>query len=342
MVSFHKNSALLRLLVMHVALVSACGGSEENDLFEPGGGSGGTSGQGGKGAATSDGGPVGVPDAGGATDGGNVTAGRGGMGSGGVGGMATDGAGAATGGANTGGTDGATGGANTGGMAGTTSLDAGPCSYENVFYLLLDQSGSMLEGMPQKWSIAQTGISTFLRDSQSAGLDIAFQLFSQSSFPPSGCGLCDGSDCAIPLVPPGPLPDAATAIESALAVTPIGIGTPLEAALRGGPMFCAQFQQDNPGRRCSVILVTDGAPTSCTTDPAILGQILSTAFSNDSVQTFVVGMTGADFVLLDELARQGGTDCDPSGPAYACNGTDAPTFAAQLGYIRDAAAGACR
>jgi hypothetical protein len=55
----------------------------------------------------------------------------------------------------------------------------------------------------------------------------------------------------------------------------------------------------------------------------------------NGVRTFMVGVPGADYSMLDPIAQQGGTDCDPSGPGYACNPADATALSGDLAFIRD-------
>ena len=243
-----------------------------------------------------------------------------------------------------------------GGSSGGTGLPEGGCfatssaaeqvvTYETVtmevtvnrpvaLYLMLDQSGSMLGN---KWTAAVGAIQTFLRDPRSTDLDVAFQLFSVSFFPPSGCGLCDGSDCQVPLVPMGRLPAHAPTVEAQLLNrAPIGIGTPIEAGLRGGINFCAGFQQNSPdNERCVLVFITDGEPSNCLQDTAGLAAIAGQGFSQQNVLTYAIGMEGASFAQLDAIGQQGGTDCSPNGPGFACNVSTQDDFLAALALIRE-------
>jgi hypothetical protein len=106
-----------------------------------------------------------------------------------------------------------------------------------AIYLMLDQSGSMVDG--DKWGIAVRAINAFTADQRSSGFTVALNIFSFNFLGnPPGCAICDGSDCRTPMVPWGQLPAVATPINTALARAPIGIGTPIEAALRGVTMGC--------------------------------------------------------------------------------------------------------
>jgi hypothetical protein len=200
-----------------------------------------------------------------------------------------------------------------------------------AIYFILDQSASML-GL--KWPAAVNAINAFLNDPRSAGLDVAFQYFSVSFLPPSGCSLCDGTDCKTPAFAMGKLPGAAQAISADLQNKgPAGIGTPIEAALRGGTQFCQGFQAQNPAEKCVFVLITDGAPLGCAGDAPTLAGIAGAAKAA-GVTTYAIGMDGADFNLLDQIGQQGGGDCTPNAPSYACNAADAQSFSSALELIR--------
>jgi len=201
-------------------------------------------------------------------------------------------------------------------------------------YIVLDQSGSMwvpdvatlVTDLSQlfnsfKWVAAVDAITEFVNDTNSAGINVALQYF------PLAGGNCDGSAYETPSVPMGRLPDNATAITNSLGLGVAGgDGTPTEPALIGATEYCAQFKQDavaNPeGEDCAVIFITDGLPSSCNTDSTYLAGIAADAYNNHGVTTFAIGMAGAEFNMLNQLAEagQGEHDCHPDDPLfYACN-----------------------
>jgi hypothetical protein len=132
------------------------------------------------------------------------------------------------------------------------------------------------------------------------------------------------------VVPMGPLPANATAISQGLALAlPFHDSTPTEPALIGATHYCAQYKRDpvaNPeGEDCAVIFITDGLPSECNTDAAHLASIAREANQNDGVTTFAIGMFGADFTMLNQLAEagQGPNDCHPDNDLlYACDVND--------------------
>jgi hypothetical protein len=187
-------------------------------------------------------------------------------------------------------------------------------------YFMLDKSGSMddTEGNPpvRKWDTAVDAINTFVNDSNSEGINVALQYF-------SGTGPCDGSVYDTPAVPMGPLPDNAANISTSLAATAPGGNTPTEGALRGLTQFCIGFQAANTDVPCVGVFITDGRPTACNEDSNALVTIAQDAYANNDVRTFTVGMQGdTDFVLLDNIAMWGGTDCtpNPDGTANPADG----------------------
>jgi hypothetical protein len=174
----------------------------------------------------------------------------------------------------------------------------------------------------------------------------------------TGGALCDGSVQRMPAVPMGPLPANAPPIVSSLSANSPNGNTPTVGALTGGTQYCSDYQAANPGKKCVVVLVTDGQPNGCglssncsgTTggnndcvDPmaaGVLVPIAANAFMNNGVLTFTMGMNGvtADgFNLLNQIAVAGGSDCTPGSPGNeTCDITSsgAQGFVAALNTIR--------
>jgi len=185
-----------------------------------------------------------------------------------------------------------------------------------AIYVMLDQSRSMVNN--NLWVPATNAVSQFVNDPASAGFDVALQYF-----PISGGVCADGGGYKTPAVAVGRLPEHAEQIDDSLdnANPAGGGGTPIEGALRGVTEFCKQFQTDHADEACVAVLVTDGLPqnsSGCSENDNVLAGIAGAAFMA-GVTTFAVGLDGADFSLLDQIAMQGGApDCDP-GPGYACD-----------------------
>jgi hypothetical protein len=186
-----------------------------------------------------------------------------------------------------------------------------------TFYLMFDQSLSM--GVGQLWQPAVRALKSFLSSDRSENVSVALQYFPIS---------------------PGMLPGNAAALERSLdAHAPAGLGTPIQGALVGVTEYCKTYQTEHPGEQCVSILATDGKPElsiGCEEDPGKLAAVAKRA-NEAGVITFAVGLKGANFALLDEIARQGGApDCDPTQPSYACDVSQGPDkLADALASIRD-------
>jgi hypothetical protein len=201
-----------------------------------------------------------------------------------------------------------------------------------ALYLMVDQSGSMVG---PNWVTAVNAITTFVNDPSSANLDVAIQFF-PPIFPD-----CNKQTYANPAVPLGRLPAHAPAIIGEVNNhAPFGIGTPIEAALGGAEMFCSNFKtlpnRDPADEDCIVVFITDGEPTECSADFNTISKLAADAWQNSQVRTYAIGMDGTNFTLLDQIATSGNTDCDPNGPAAACNATSGSAgLSAALANIRD-------
>jgi hypothetical protein len=173
-----------------------------------------------------------------------------------------------------------------------------------------------------KWDQTISGVNAFVADPMSANLDVALGFF------PVDNGACDGTNYSTPAVAMARLPSAmqVQAVGSALTANAPGggggglgqgaSGTPIEGALRGGENFCMIYQAQNPQEKCVVVLLTDGAPNGCNGDFTVLSGIAADAKMRANVMTFAVGMDGADFNLLDQIATAGGSNC---GATPSCN-----------------------
>ena len=202
-----------------------------------------------------------------------------------------------------------------------------------VLYIMFDQSMSM--SWSNIWDPAVAAMKAFVQDEKSKDIGVGLQFFPLSN------GSCsNGNGYVTPAVPVGQLPAQAKTISASLdAHNPNGVGTPLEGALRGVTEFCKKYQTDHSDQQCVAVLVTDGKPefaAGCSENSDTLAGIAKAAHDN-GVTTFAVGLKGADFGLLDKIAKQGGApDCDPNVSAYACDvSSGADKLAGALTAIRD-------
>jgi hypothetical protein len=196
-----------------------------------------------------------------------------------------------------------------------------------TLYILFDRSASMsgATGNGDLWNPAVAAVKSFVNDGDSAGLGVGIQYF-----PKSG-GSCNGNGYKTPAVTPGTLPGRASAIGSSLdATNPEALlgasGTPIEGALRGATQYCLDYQASHTGEQCVAVIVTDGKPEfdSCEKSTTNLANIAKAA-KDKGVITFAVGLKGANFALLDEIAKKGGApDCDTGSSRYSCDVSDNP------------------
>lgn len=209
-----------------------------------------------------------------------------------------------------------------------------------VLYIMFDKSMSMAGppyGQANIWPAAVSAIKSFVNDTKSAGLGVGLQYFPLSG---SNGGSCStGSGYSTPSVAVGKLPANASKISTSLDQhSANGTGTPIEGALRGVTEFCKSYQAAHPDEQCVSVLVTDGKPensSGCSESTTTLANIAKAA-KTAGVTTFAVGLQGADFAVLDEIAKKGGApDCDSTGH-YACDVTsNASALSTALNAIRE-------
>ncbi|HEY5956686.1 MAG TPA: hypothetical protein VIV60_09045 [Polyangiaceae bacterium] len=206
-----------------------------------------------------------------------------------------------------------------------TSVPAQPLTIDMV--LLLDRSATMrqpLDSVPScnvgdstasRWCYAINALGGFFSAPTSNGMGVALEFF-----PPGNCGwvkypteqncctfgdCCQGANEADPQVPMGELPAHLPDLVAALnAQDPLGTTTPLEGALRGITAYAAQAKR--PERQMVSVITTDGNPNGCERDANKLAAILKQHRDATGQLTFVIGMTGANYPVLETLAQAGG------------------------------------
>ncbi|MBS2011673.1 MAG: VWA domain-containing protein [Deltaproteobacteria bacterium] len=202
-----------------------------------------------------------------------------------------------------------------GGTSGTSGQDSGPCIAPVEMYIVFDKSGSMGEpfgnGAPgdcnigdtknSKWCKAINALSGYLKSPSAKDQAAALQFFSGNDNP--SCGSGDPYDkAATPATGYTILPS--TAFDSALNATVPGGATPMEAAIRGLTKFTAANR--TPGKVTIGILITDGDPQGCNTNIGQLAQLIDQHYQATKIRTYVIGMNGATFSNLEQLAGGGG------------------------------------
>lgn len=253
-------------------------------------------------------------------------------GSGGAGGA--DGGTAGSGGTSSGGS----GGASSGGSGGTSSggtggSDAGCTKKPLDIVVLLDRSASMQD--QSKWTNVTQGLGA-LGAPGVGGVGLGFFPVAPTGAPPpsscttdADCGaygpcmpsfnMCNGSysadvsciasDYALPAVPVSPVPGVITKISDAVnGTTPDGSATPMAPALEGTYDYTTSFLKAHPGHIASVLLITDGEPTSCTGNDinGVAAKAAAAFIGSPSIKTYVVGIgTTANLDLVAQAAGTG-------------------------------------
>ena len=178
-------------------------------------------------------------------------------------------------------------------------------------YIMFDKSSSMAGN---KWDQAKAGLSAFLQDDGSSGLDVALRFFPR---PADATPECDQQAYKEPTVDFTPIPSGAPTLIAAIdAEAPDGFSTPIYPALGGALLEGIEVASNNPGEVSAVLLVTDGAPQQnammCAgvdpEDPQAIADLAATgAAFNPPVATYVVGLPGVDQAVANQIADAGGT-----------------------------------
>lgn len=188
-------------------------------------------------------------------------------------------------------------------------------------FVAVDQSGSMISD--NKWDNVKSAFTSFFQDPNAAGIGVALRFwpdpydFSNPNPPIAcnnaadfACGPAVVAACEEPEVDVGPLSDPVHVqklIAAFNAHKPDG-STPTSAALDGATKWAAKYiYQHNHTEQAIVLLVTDGEPTTCNTDPLAINAIAAKALSGGGVLTFAVGLFAANNATMDGIAAAGGT-----------------------------------
>lgn len=169
--------------------------------------------------------------------------------------------------------------------------------------VLVDRSGSM---QGEKWDGATRALRSFADRAEVVGMKMGVQFF-----PPLVAGdQCSGSLYKTLAVPIAPLPDNVIPIQQKLLATSANGGaTPMRSGLEGAIGAMRDFLDASPLHEGVVILVTDGDPTTCGLVSAVASVAAGGAKpppGTRAVRTFAVGMEGATFGNLDQIASAGG------------------------------------
>jgi hypothetical protein len=167
--------------------------------------------------------------------------------------------------------------------------------------ILQDRSGSMTSN--DKWEQAVEAIKGFADSPGVAGLNLGLAFF-----PPKAGNECTSATYENLPVDIAPLPGNASAIKLSLESTAPTGSTPMLPALEGALAAMTTYLGANPNHAGVVILVTDGDPGGCSSTVANVSAAAAAGVAaTPAVRTFVIGMEGATFGNLDQIALAGGT-----------------------------------
>jgi hypothetical protein len=187
---------------------------------------------------------------------------------------------------------------------GSTACVAKEVTAEQVpldMLILLDTSSSMLDPTitPQKWSTVVSALTKFFDDPASKGISVALTMF------PNGSS-CSAAAYQSPQIDYGLLPGNEPALVKAMTDTNPATHdlTPLHSVAQGALAGAIDWKKSHVGHTVLAVLATDGKSTCITSfDPAASAANALT----QGIQTFTIGMAGADLSQLNGIAAAGGT-----------------------------------
>lgn len=188
-------------------------------------------------------------------------------------------------------------------------------------YLMLDRSGTMGtdcdvgSSRTSPWCYSINALAGFFAAPTSNGIGVALGFTPHGSCTWTNAALteqncCTFGDCCAGLDDKAPdviadLPGGLSKLIGELNVQiPNGTTSPLEAALRGLNLYMEVSKRSD--RQMVGIVMTDGNPNGCSKDLGTLSSLLSAHRAKTGQLTFVIGMTGANYVALETLAVAGG------------------------------------
>jgi len=185
--------------------------------------------------------------------------------------------------------------------------DAGSCESASIeatavpltLVVLLDRSGSM---NPNHWTPATNAIRAFVDRAEVVGMELGLSYFPSKSG--SGSNPTDYASLAVAI---NTLPQNVLPVVNSLAATEPNGGTPMGAALEGTIIALRKYIRDTGPRAGGIVLVTDGDPTDGVSRAVSAAQGGANPPAGEPrISTFAVGMQGASFGTLNQIAAAGG------------------------------------
>jgi hypothetical protein len=220
--------------------------------------------------------------------------------------------------------------------------EGGSCYAPVDMFIMQDRSGSMgadcnIGDMTtnSKWCHSVNALAGYFNSKSAVGNAAAIQFFPLPNHNPLLCATGSGYDvAALPASPPTWYVLPTVAFDSLLNAENDqgGGGTPTEAAIRGLATFTSGHRRT--GRVTIGILITDGDPNGCDENLGNLSNLLQAHFAATKLRTYVIGMEGADFNNLEQIAQGGNAPMHPDaigGVTDACGNGPGPCRAWNVG-----------
>ncbi|HEY8943937.1 MAG TPA: vWA domain-containing protein, partial [Polyangiaceae bacterium] len=178
-------------------------------------------------------------------------------------------------------------------------------------FIMMDRSSSQANTIPgtdtMRWDALRDAVQAFADEAAESDIRVGIGFFGRTGGRDDELD-CDADYYAQPKVAIGPLSEVGADLVEAIAdQRPSGL-TPTGPALEGAHRYAAAYAAENPQRSVSVVLVTDGFPTQCSTGVSVsdLADMAEEARGNEPyVRTFVIGLEAEG--NLNTIARAGGT-----------------------------------
>jgi hypothetical protein len=223
-------------------------------------------------------------------------------------------------------------GSGEGGASSGEGGNPGDCNAPVDMFIIFDRSNSMdddgnIGTTNSKWTRGVTSLSGYFNSNDARDQGAALQFFpTRNHDDDTMCATGDGYHVqVVPAAAPNFLTLPTNGFDAKLneEAPGSGLGTPIEAAIRGITRFT---EANRRGGRVTIgILITDGDPNGCNNDRPFLSGLLQAHYDKTQIRTYVIGMQGASFDRLEEIARGGNAPEHPDsieGVTYACgNGT---------------------
>ncbi len=166
-----------------------------------------------------------------------------------------------------------------------------------------DVEPKMPFSMTTRWTVESAALRAFMDDPANAGLGVGIRFF------PSNNNVCSAASYVQPTQEIALLPDAARALDAAIAQQEPGGNTPTVPSLDGAIQHARAWAKAHPTHRVAVVYSTDGYPMGCNANTIDAAAALAKASvaAQPSIPIYVLGV-GPNLTDLNKIAVAGGTE----------------------------------